>query len=488
MPGVPTSRGCDACRKQKKKCNQAKPRCSRCVRLDIECKGSGQQRWKFQEHVQGTGTSSMRNQVLQLSLPQQSPSPRHSPTSPTSTTSSRLVHLLQTSDLRYDITVFGEFWAGIPRRLGESQALDAAVYAFTCSHSNVYNSDRSTESLVAFGTALRNVRTAISDPRQIYTPHVLCAVHILSITQRLIDSPGDPFFEHTEIIAHILPGMIQQSWPPGSLGYSMLIHATLSVLFTCIYRHDIPLHPSLNNLMRAYVPERPFTSATANPLRSLGMHNLMRLPYFLRHPEDHVDQIRDAYALVLEDFPAIRARLACLKEGREEDVAIARSRGIEVRKLHAQYQVAYGGALALGLLENGILRALGDERDDGGALEEEAEDMSEHALELGRDMLGLRPLAASACYNVLSIAWGLEGEGKRREALREVLVEYRRLGPEDRDFFGGGEWVRTYMNRLRKRHQRKSVDVDRAGDAYGMLQDDPRESEALPTVGRCTIL
>ncbi|KAM0240718.1 hypothetical protein ACHAP5_007923 [Fusarium lateritium] len=47
MPGVPKSRGCNDCLKQKKKCDQAKPACSRCARLAIPCVGSGEQKYVF---------------------------------------------------------------------------------------------------------------------------------------------------------------------------------------------------------------------------------------------------------------------------------------------------------------------------------------------------------------------------------------------------------------------------------------------------------
>ncbi|KAL4797391.1 hypothetical protein BDV19DRAFT_44774 [Aspergillus venezuelensis] len=51
MPGIPTGRGCDACRKQKKKCifDEADAVCSRCARLEIECIGLGQRRFMFKE-------------------------------------------------------------------------------------------------------------------------------------------------------------------------------------------------------------------------------------------------------------------------------------------------------------------------------------------------------------------------------------------------------------------------------------------------------
>ncbi|OBS21504.1 hypothetical protein FPOA_07842 [Fusarium poae] len=47
MPGVPKSRGCNNCLKQKKKCDQQKPVCSRCTRLNIACKGSGERKYVF---------------------------------------------------------------------------------------------------------------------------------------------------------------------------------------------------------------------------------------------------------------------------------------------------------------------------------------------------------------------------------------------------------------------------------------------------------
>lgn len=49
MPGVPSSRACDACRQQKKKCDESNPKCSRCTRLQIPCINNGARRFKFQE-------------------------------------------------------------------------------------------------------------------------------------------------------------------------------------------------------------------------------------------------------------------------------------------------------------------------------------------------------------------------------------------------------------------------------------------------------
>ncbi|KAF3055360.1 hypothetical protein GL218_09636, partial [Daldinia childiae] len=49
MPGVPSYQGCNACLKQKKKCDKAMPSCSRCKRLKISCLGTGNLRFKFKD-------------------------------------------------------------------------------------------------------------------------------------------------------------------------------------------------------------------------------------------------------------------------------------------------------------------------------------------------------------------------------------------------------------------------------------------------------
>ncbi|KAL2869141.1 Zn(II)2Cys6 transcription factor [Aspergillus lucknowensis] len=48
MPAVP-GRGCDNCRKLKKKCDEVKPVCTRCARRGLECIGAGEKRYKFIE-------------------------------------------------------------------------------------------------------------------------------------------------------------------------------------------------------------------------------------------------------------------------------------------------------------------------------------------------------------------------------------------------------------------------------------------------------
>ncbi|KAJ5383756.1 hypothetical protein N7517_001667 [Penicillium concentricum] len=48
MPGVPSSRACEGCRQQKKKCDELKPKCSRCTRARIPCVNNGARRFKFQ--------------------------------------------------------------------------------------------------------------------------------------------------------------------------------------------------------------------------------------------------------------------------------------------------------------------------------------------------------------------------------------------------------------------------------------------------------
>ncbi|KAH8649300.1 hypothetical protein BX600DRAFT_502729, partial [Xylariales sp. PMI_506] len=65
MVGAPTSKRCEACRRQKKKCDLNKPACSRCVRLRLKCVGVGMQRYKFVEQAfPGQAAETYRNSNL----------------------------------------------------------------------------------------------------------------------------------------------------------------------------------------------------------------------------------------------------------------------------------------------------------------------------------------------------------------------------------------------------------------------------------------
>lgn len=196
MPGVPSGRGCDSCRQQKKKvrsiqqskgvlliykqCDQRKPACSRCTRCKIACIGSGQQRYKFKEPT-FVGRS--------MTVGQTQAPPSHvsgllaSPSNETTSIASAFVFTLEVKDLRYDLSCYGAFLEDIPKRLGSNIALDASVNVLSSAFSSLYTHQQSLITLSKYVNALKALRICLDDPLQAWTADTLCAVYLLLICQ-----------------------------------------------------------------------------------------------------------------------------------------------------------------------------------------------------------------------------------------------------------------------------------------------------------------
>jgi hypothetical protein len=197
MPGVPSSRGCEACRKQKKKvrsarptqtggislntskCDQLEPSCSRCTRLQIACIGCGQQRYKFKTTV----SRSTRIQPAQGSVLTVCKVPSPIPSNEKTLIFSGFMSFLGVTDLRYDFTYYGGFLKDIPRRLGTNDALDASVSALASAFPSLYTQKKTPEMLERYIFALKTLRITLHDPVKAYTSNTLCAIYLMEICQ-----------------------------------------------------------------------------------------------------------------------------------------------------------------------------------------------------------------------------------------------------------------------------------------------------------------
>jgi hypothetical protein len=199
MPGVPSGRACEACRKQKKKCDEVQPTCSRCQRVGITCVGSGARRvrWSIEttNHTRGRGTISTSTTIVRTasSTPDYeaplvrriSRSPSNSQTILTMTLIDK-VHLTTDSDLRYNLTwAFGNFIQDVPRRLGKNAALDAAATSLALSHVRYSTGrrDAAPEEIKAYINALKVLRNCLDDSEVARDANTLCAVMLLLFAQ-----------------------------------------------------------------------------------------------------------------------------------------------------------------------------------------------------------------------------------------------------------------------------------------------------------------
>ena len=215
MPGVPSGKGCEACRKQKKKvshsnttanqdtsltqtsqCDQQKPACSRCTRLKIVCVGSGQQRYKFLEEDGISNSSGKRSLTIRAAKPTTSSHSSRSSVSLSRTpssdefllSSSLIVKLKVKDDLRYSLTwAYGAFFEEIPKRIGTNEALDTAVDALVYAHSkfgsSVHGASNDPECLGKYTHAVTTLRLCLDDPIKARETNTLAAVMLLLIVQ-----------------------------------------------------------------------------------------------------------------------------------------------------------------------------------------------------------------------------------------------------------------------------------------------------------------
>jgi hypothetical protein len=102
---------------------------------------------------------------------------------PTNRLAACFVNTLDIGDIRYDITFYGPFLKDLPRRLGHSAALDAAVKVLAASYPYFYGRVVPRDVLIKYGKALRTLREALNDPAEIRSPDTLCAIYLISICQ-----------------------------------------------------------------------------------------------------------------------------------------------------------------------------------------------------------------------------------------------------------------------------------------------------------------
>lgn len=168
---------------KQKQCDQLQPSCSRCTRLQINCVGCGQQRYKFKEQFVVSRSTETRVEAATVSI--SSSSRRLSPnlSSDTLLALNGFISTLDIKDLRYDLTYYGSFFKDMPRRLGTNDALDASVSALTAAFPSVYAHQQSTEMLAKYVKALKTLRICLMDPTKAYTANTMCAIYLIGICQ-----------------------------------------------------------------------------------------------------------------------------------------------------------------------------------------------------------------------------------------------------------------------------------------------------------------
>ncbi|TFB05878.1 hypothetical protein CCMA1212_001536 [Trichoderma ghanense] len=448
MPGVPSYRGCDACRKQKKKCDMASPACSRCSRLNIPCVGCGQLRYKFKDQTELQAERLSKRTRGRTSPPE---ARSRSPSSITSLVSNEqtarsvaFVSLLDITDPSYDLSCYGGWFKDLPRRLGTNKALDAAVEAMVGFYPHMRRHEQaslSRGSLFKYVNALQALRTSLDDPQLAQKPETLCAVYVLMICQGWTGKDTDQRMSHGEGLAHLLDAAAsRQSRDP----FEENIRDTLyvPVILEAIFNPRIRLSPWFSKLKaRAYGPAASIASTARNYI-SLELKSLVHIPDLIREPFEHKDEIVIAYERMRLEIPLLKRGLGVA------DALASESQTDATTKIRIQYQVSYGLLLGCALMFNGYLRAFGA---DDGSMVEESDMMANEAIKLAHAASQYRPLGASFIPLCLIPAWAASDDVAIQRRVIEALEIYQDdFSPlTGRSWYIMAYWLRGEMDLIR---------------------------------------
>ncbi|KAH8654422.1 hypothetical protein BGZ60DRAFT_418471 [Tricladium varicosporioides] len=403
MPGVPSGRGCEACRKQKKKCDQARPSCSRCSRIGIACIGSGQRRYKFVEEPVASKTNSLvpashRAPCLKVN------SITWVPSNGMTMVTGAFCSALSVTDVRYDLSVYGQFFKDIPRRLGENAALDASAGALTAAFNSIYSGNRSVEAIEKYVHALGTLRASLSDPVEVKSPNTLCAIYLMIVCQGWIGQHDD-CTGHGEAVAYLLSIMASQGYQAQfgqEFESELILTLCVPVIFESIGNPKIKLHPWLWKLTEAH--DKTVT------LEGMRLGNLAKLPGFIKYPELHLLEIETLHQTIQNDLPQTRLIISKLSE-----------QGMVT--MHARYQALHGILLGSSIILSTIMYYFGN-GDINTVADTEA--LIDELIAIAEDGLQYRPLGSSSVPLILTVGWVASREVSRRAKIEGLIAEYQK--------------------------------------------------------------
>jgi hypothetical protein len=397
-------------------CDQGQPSCSRCIRLQISCIGSGVRRFTFKDetslvmatHKDGSNTSS--------SCSLSPPSISRSPVGQTAIMTSKLVSTLQIEDFRYDPTCYGFFLHKIPQRIGVNPALDASVNAIIASHAALYTRERSPDMFSKYGQALSTLRTCLTDPALAETPETLCAIYLLTVCEHWL-AIKNPHNAHSEAMVHVLKVASRQHWHKG-FEAEMVNTLSAALLLQSIANPKIILDEWFWKLIDLYSNKNP-TSA----LQSLTMENLAKYNKFIREPENHIEAIKAAYQCLQEESLVMTAK----------NDAIVSSHDPAVLSVSRSIMVCHGIILCLAIVLNRILSIL-DPADQ--ILIDQGSAYRDQAILLSQQVQHMRPLGAAFVPLCLVACWASTTDPEFRSRVAAILNDYE-------SDFDSDQWMNT---------------------------------------------
>ncbi|OQE28611.1 hypothetical protein PENSTE_c003G08668 [Penicillium steckii] len=480
MPGVPSSKGCDACRKVKKKCDELQP-CSRCRRLQINCIGSGKQRFKF-KHADSkatTGQKALGRRRAIIPSTRAAASLKITRQVPSNELASSLIGSLNITDIRYALEYYGYFLKDIPRRLGNSPALDAAVRALVTAYPYFHGRDFPPEALMHYGRSLRTLRESLNDPVEARSANTLCAVYIITICQSWLGKYDDELASHGEAIAHLLR-MADFNKIESNFERDIIITLTVPVIIEAIVNPRIQMEPKFFQLVSS-LTEKAQAPGKQNdiPRSTTKLPTIAKFPQWIRNltPAD-LPEIAAAYLRIRSDSYKMRKYLDNWPPTGHTFfsslVVMQRSR----------YQAGYTIVITLGLILNTLLRAL---HPGNTVLSAEASFFCDEIVLEAELASCYRPLGAAYVALCLVVAWAAAEDPHQLARIDSVLADYqsdfKELKWKDRAL-----WLRKTFDRYRVISGSQSVDGCSSGGSPPKLTTDCSISDNNSRPETCCVM
>ncbi|KAI6764386.1 hypothetical protein HG530_008175 [Fusarium avenaceum] len=422
MAGVPSGRGCDSCRKQKKKCDQAKPACARCARLKIPCTGSGVKRFVFKsENSQASGKRS-RALVATITNPQPSAGPRNDKT----LIASNLVHIIELSNPAYDISTYGWFVKDLPRHIGSSKSLDAAIGAFVAGFSTLQNNTTSkVDAFHRYGNAVTALRESIHSSVEMNLADRMCSIYLIAICQEWLGNTGIDQSKHYEMLGHLLQNAVQNdNLDPSDRG---LMQTMLGVVvLESFTNRNVNLGPWLWKAVSILGESvRPLKSGDGMSFALLDLGTMGEVSCYIRDPDRLIQAMEEAIA----------------KSKQSGSTSLQ-------RRLAIRFHTANAVMLTMACILNRILRSFNNDP----ALIIEAEGFVDQIIVLAEEASFNRPIAASAVSSPLTVALA-SVEHYRYVEVETLLLEYESdfLGLQ---YFDSIEMIKKGFEHIDRNHRR----------------------------------
>ncbi|KAJ5373710.1 hypothetical protein N7517_005716 [Penicillium concentricum] len=455
MPGVPSSRGCDACRKVKKKvwlpkdrlaCDQLKPTCSRCTRLKMTCVGGGQQRYMFKNQslkamqTQGAECQSELRSFFSGKEVVFVEGPKQVPSTETSLMAAAFVAAFQVTDIRYAVAYYGPFLRDIPRRLGSSTVLDSAVRALSTAYPFLHTGSYPPNVLVRYGQSLRALRECLNNPVEARTPNTLCAVYLITICQSWLGKHDDSLTSHSEAIAHLLRAARLNEWT-STFEMEMVITLCVPIILEGIANPRIKMDSEFWELTSSFKRRLSASRDNNRPQSTTELHHLAMFPKFVQNPEPHLAEIAKTYMQLRLDAHQIRQHLDQCRE-----FTLVSFSSSEVAR-HSRIQAAYAILSTLAVLLNSILRVFDPWN---ASLVSEAVFFCNEITIQAKLASCYRPVGAGYIPLCLVVAWAASDNPVQLARIEAILSEYQ-SDFADVPWMSRAVWLASTLDRHRMR-------------------------------------